>query len=274
MLVKLAVQMLRTSGYEVLTPLEYDKAGNRMPARSIICGGLRDGVVANYTVETKWVSHAGEDRLEVVNPEKVKFLCDNVKTLDPENPVMIPDPENPVPQHFSPSDLARATAQLQAECHNASYAAGWWHHAETGYPYIPGDNALARDAETGEPVEVPWSRLPVVARDLITHYWPIFIAAKMALIHTEVSEAMEAHRKDKMDDKLSHRLGIEAEIADAMIREYDLAGGMSRAARLGVVTPGFHHMNLGTAIEEKRGFNLTRPDHQMTARRAAGGKKY
>ena len=35
------------------------------------------------------------------------------------------------------------------------------------------------------------------------------VPAKICLIHSELSEAMEGHRKDLMDDKLPHRKMIE-----------------------------------------------------------------
>jgi len=40
----------------------------------------------------------------------------------------------------------------------------------------------------------------------------------VALMHSELSEALEAHRKGLMDDKLPHRSGVEVEFADCIIR--------------------------------------------------------
>lgn len=70
-------------------------------------------------------------------------------------------------------------------------------------------------------------------------------AQMLALIHSEISEALEADRKNLMDDKLSHRTGLEVELADAVIRIFDMAGGLE--------------MDLGGAIEEKLNYNTTRP---------------
>lgn len=36
----------------------------------------------------------------------------------------------------------------------------------------------------------------------------------VALMHSELSEALEHHRKSTMDDKLPHRSGVEVEFAD------------------------------------------------------------
>ena len=72
-----------------------------------------------------------------------------------------------------------------------------------------------------------------------------FNAQMLALIHSEISEALEADRKDLMDDKLPNRLGLEVELADAFIRICDMAGGLS--------------MDLGGAVEEKLAYNTTRP---------------
>lgn len=48
----------------------------------------------------------------------------------------------------------------------------------------------------------------------------------LALIHSELSEGLEAHRKDLNDDKLPHRKGLEVELADALIRILDMAAGL------------------------------------------------
>lgn len=76
---------------------------------------------------------------------------------------------------------------------------------------------------------------------------------KVALIHSELSEALEADRKDLMDDKLPHLPGPSVEFADAIIRIMDL----DRAKDMGVAR----------AIIEKANFNEGRPHMH-------GGKKY
>jgi len=86
------------------------------------------------------------------------------------------------------------------------------------------------------------------------------VPAKLCLIHSEISEAMEGHRKGLMDDKLSHRLMIEVELADAMIRIADLAGALG--------------LDLGGAVEEKMAFNAVRADHKLEVRAVVGGKAY
>ena len=68
---------------------------------------------------------------------------------------------------------------------------------------------------------------------------------KIALVHSELSEALEADRKDLMDDKLPDREGREVELADAMIRIFDLAGR--------------YQMDLGGALVAKIAFNASRP---------------
>lgn len=47
----------------------------------------------------------------------------------------------------------------------------------------------------------------------------------MMLVVSELSEALEGHRKDLMDDKLPHRKMFEVELADAVIRLLDTANG-------------------------------------------------
>lgn len=82
----------------------------------------------------------------------------------------------------------------------------------------------------------------------------------LCLIHSEISEAMEGHRKGLMDDKLPHRPMIEVELADALIRILDAGAGLK--------------LDLPGAFVEKMAYNATREDHKREARLAAGGKKY
>lgn len=48
----------------------------------------------------------------------------------------------------------------------------------------------------------------------------------IALCHSELSEALEGHRKDLMDDKLPHRKMAEVELVDCAIRIFDICGGL------------------------------------------------
>lgn len=83
---------------------------------------------------------------------------------------------------------------------------------------------------------------------------------KLMLTVSELSEAMEGDRKNLMDDKLPHRPMREVELADALIRIFDLAGA--------------YDMDLAGALVEKMAFNAQRPDHKLENRQAAGGKTY
>jgi hypothetical protein len=82
----------------------------------------------------------------------------------------------------------------------------------------------------------------------------------LCLIHSEISEAMEGHRKGLMDDKLPHRPMLEVELADAVIRIFDMAGGLG--------------LDIGGAIGEKLEYNASRADHKPENRAAIGGKKF
>ena len=132
-------------------------------------------------------------------------------------------------------ELTEAVDLLVHECHTASLGAGWWYDLQT-------DIDLRRHACEG------------------TRFGKALVAEKLCLIHSEVSEAMEGHRKSLQDDKLKHRPMIEVELADAVIRIADLAGALG--------------LDLGGAIAEKMAFNAKRPDHKPEARAAASGKSY
>ena len=122
-------------------------------------------------------------------------------------------------------ELERAVNALVAICHKMN--AHWW-----------------TDPATGEDLR---------KRELI-------VPTKLLLTVSEICEAMEADRKDLMDDKLPHRSGLEVELADALIRIGDLGGALK--------------LNLGAAAREKSAFNLIRPDHKAENRVKKGGKKY
>lgn len=112
--------------------------------------------------------------------------------------------------------------EYAAECHQAN--AQWWH-----------------DVHTGERIERNKGE-------------------QLALIHSEISECLEGVRKGLMDDHLPHRLMEEVELADALIRIFDYAGG--------------HGLDLQGAFEEKMTYNAQRADHQAENRQKEGGKAF
>ena len=87
-----------------------------------------------------------------------------------------------------------------------------------------------------------------------------FIGAKLGLVHSEVSEAMEGYRKGLMDDHLKDRRMVEVELADTFIRIFDLAGALN--------------LDLGGAIIDKIAYNEKRVDHTKEARESTGGKSF
>lgn len=118
------------------------------------------------------------------------------------------------------SDITYAAEVLKIECYEASSKAGWWDKPKTRETF----------------------------------------AVKLCLIHSEISEAMEGDRKGLKDDHLPHRDMREVELADAVIRIFDLAGA--------------YDMDIAGAIAEKMAYNANRPDHKRENRQKEGGKVY
>jgi NTP pyrophosphatase (non-canonical NTP hydrolase) len=129
-----------------------------------------------------------------------------------------------VPEHAVLLQLKEGLLYGTAICHFNSVRAGWY-----------------RDPYTGDRLD----------RN---------VAEMLCLIHSEISEAMEGYRKDKMDDHLPDREMVEVELADAMIRIFDLAG--------------FLGVDLAGAVIEKLAYNKERSDHKLTNRAEKGGKKF
>ena len=109
------------------------------------------------------------------------------------------------------------------DCHEAAVKGGWWHYSE----------GKKKDRNVGE---------------------------LLCLIHSEISEAMEGARKGLMDTHLKHKSMMEVELADAIIRIFDLAESKN--------------FNLGQTIYEKLEYNRSRADHKIKNRLKEGGKKF
>ena len=82
-------------------------------------------------------------------------------------------------------------------------------------------------------------------------FWPeevddIFIAKQLMMIVSEVTEAMEAIRKDKGEEEITK------EFADILIRTLDLYAGL--------VDAGYTRLSLDHTLKEKVDFNKTRPE--------------
>lgn len=122
--------------------------------------------------------------------------------------------------------ILEACDLLTDECHFAALHGGWWNDIHTG-------ESLRGKRNVGE---------------------------LLMLCVSELSEAMEGHRKSLMDDKLPHRTNFETELADCLIRIFDLAGAMN--------------LDLGGAIGDKMVFNSKREDHKIENRLGENGKKY
>ena len=130
-------------------------------------------------------------------------------------------------------DVTKWIIDLVDICHCAAIRSSWWHAAKT--------------SNEG----VVWENIPL----------ELNFAERLALIHSEISEALEGGRKDLQSDHIPDFSMVDEELADALIRIFDTAGGI----------PG---CRLGEAFVAKMRYNATRADHKPRARAAEGGKKF
>lgn len=110
-------------------------------------------------------------------------------------------------------------------------------------------------AETVHMLNEQWWKNPKTGRRVTRNK-----AEMIALMHSELSEALEAVRKDAKDGHLPQWSGEEIEMADAVIRIFDYCAG--------------HGLNIGEAIMAKLFYNLQRADHKPENRLKKNGKKF
>lgn len=132
---------------------------------------------------------------------------------------------------------AGALNDLVRACHRNAVRSRWWHTKKQ------------REAST-DMSKFVWYMEPK----------ELNFGERIALIHSEISEAMEAGRKDLPSDKITEFTGVEEELADTLIRIFDLAGAMK--------------LRLGAAFVAKYRYNQTREDHKVEIREAEGGKDF
>lgn len=170
-------------------------------------------------------------------------------------------------------DQAAALNELARVCHEANKK--WWADLNKpcamcdacgfvmtalGYAECPKCNGLGyarKNRNVGELLMLCVSELAEADEGMPDN--PERAMALMAAVRS-LSRALEGHRKDLPDEKLPHRKAFEVEIADCMIRLFDLCAGC--------------RLDIGRAFVEKMNFNAHRADHKIEHRLGDGGKKY
>lgn len=121
------------------------------------------------------------------------------------------------------AEIVFSARTLAQGCHGRAWNNGWWHNPKTS-------DLQARP-----------------------------VPELLCLIHSEISEALEGYRKNLNDDHLKDRPMLEVELADAVIRIFDMAGGLG--------------LDVAGALMDKLEYNDARADHKPENRAKSGGKK-
>ena len=131
--------------------------------------------------------------------------------------------DNPQPEFALHEAQLQSLRDIQKTLHQACVSAGWY-----------------TDLELGVPVKRNFGEV-------------------VALMHSELSEALEGWRKDLMDNHLPHRKSVEVELADAVYRILDTAEAEG--------------LDIAGALAEKLIYNQQRADHKLENRKKKGGKR-
>ncbi len=193
----------------------------------------------NPLAELELTAYSALHEYEITEPKQGKFEIKKTRLGEPDKKSEImtgftsaKDAQDEAWAHYQrsmqpyvkPTTLADAVNILVDACHGASVKGGWWH-----------------DLATGEPLQR--NKLEMIA-----------------LIHSEVSEAVEGVRKSVNDDHLPQYPMEDVEMADALIRIFDYIGG--------------HKLRSSDALVDKLAYNANRADHKPENRAKDGGKKH
>lgn len=119
-------------------------------------------------------------------------------------------------------EFTYAVDQIVGLCGEAAVASGWWHK-----------DGERRERNEGELI---------------------------ALMHSELSEALEGVRKNLDSDHLSDAKMVDEEMADVVIRVFDYCYAKQ--------------IDVTNVLLRKLAFNLTREDHKVENREKDGGKSF
>ena len=143
--------------------------------------------------------------------------------------------------------ISRAISDCAKQIYEQNVKVGWWED-------LKAIDQVAQNPELKRQLDI------IFKKDFVEYLKNILKCQKLALIHSEISEALEGLRRNLKDDHLPEYDMLAVELGDAIIRILDLGAACGYP--------------MGKIVTEKIEYNAQRSDHKKENRDRLHGKQF